>query len=165
MTSGTDKGRTASAGTAGPSRDWPAEQEVSLRLWIALARCYATFSRNVAVKVAGYGLTMPQFGVLEALHHLGRLTLGDLASKLLVTGGNITYVMDKLEDQGLVVRERCDDDRRVIWARLTDEGEELVSTVFPEHARHIHELTSGLEPEERQVLRRLLKKLGHSLAE
>ena len=77
---------------------------MALRLWIALARCYQTFSRAVAAKVAEYGLTLPQFGILEALYHLGPLSHGELAEKLLVTGGNVTYIMGRLESQGLVER-------------------------------------------------------------
>lgn len=145
-------------------RDWGDEQEVSLRLWIALARCYATFAREVASRVGEYGLTTPQFGVLEALNHLGALTLGDLADKLLVTGGNITYVMDRLEERGLVTRERCDEDRRVVWANLTPAGRQLIEDVFPEHVDFIHDLARALEEDERADLRRLLKKLGRSVA-
>lgn len=107
-----------------------------------------------------YDLTVPQFGVLEALHHLGPLSLGELAEKLLVTGGNITYVMDRLEAQGLVYRERSDADRRVVKAFLTDEGRERIAAVFPGHAAFIHDLMSVLEPDERETLRALLKKLG-----
>ena len=104
------------------SQNWTEGEERALRLWIALARCYVTFSRAVACKVAEYDLTAPQFGVMEALLHKGPLSLGELAEKLLVTGGNVTYVMDRLEAQGLVVRERSGDDRRVVRAHLTSKG-------------------------------------------
>jgi MarR family 2-MHQ and catechol resistance regulon transcriptional repressor len=145
-------------------RTWGEEEERALRLWIALARCYATFSRAVAVKVAEYGLTTAQFGILEALHHLGPLSLGELAEKLLVTGGNVTYVMDRLEEQGLVRRDRSGEDRRVVLARLTDEGQKVISGVFPGHADFILELTEPLELDEKEVLRALLKKLGKGVA-
>lgn len=116
-------------------------------------------------KIAEYGLTSPQFGVLEALHHLGSLSLGDLADKLLVSGGNITYVMDRLEERGLVERERSEEDRRVILARLTPEGRELVADAFPDHASYVRELMDALEPSEEKELRRLLKKLGKSVSQ
>ena len=125
-----------------PERTWSAGEERALRLWIALARCYATFARAVAARVAEYGLTTPQFGVLEALHHLCPLPLGELAEKLLVTGGNVTYVMDRLEEQGLVMRERSSADRRVVRAQLTEAGERLVAEVFPGHAEAVAELAA-----------------------
>ena len=145
-------------------REWSAEEERALLLWIALARCYRTFARAVAARIAEYGLTTPQFGILEALHHLGPLSLGDLADKLLVTGGNVTFVIDRLEEQGLVERVRSTEDRRVVKAQLTEEGRRVIAGVFPQHARAIAELARQLKPEEQEELRRLLKRLGLGIA-
>lgn len=145
-------------------RDWSNEEEHALRLWISLARCYATFSRAVACKVAEYDLTAPQFGVLEALYHLGPLSLGELAEKLLVTGGNITYVMDRLESQGMVARERSGNDRRVVKAHLTTKGRATIEGVFPGHVDFVRSLVEELDLEEQQELRGLLKRLGKSVA-
>jgi MarR family 2-MHQ and catechol resistance regulon transcriptional repressor len=141
-------------------REWTDDQGTALRLWVTLARCHATYSKALASKVQDYGLTTPQFGTLEALYHLGPLTLGELADKLLVTGGNVTYVMDRLEDQGLVYRYRRPDDRRVIQARLTTEGRELVADVFPGHASYVEHLSRHLSTEEQTVLHGLLRTLG-----
>ncbi|MDZ7781261.1 MAG: MarR family transcriptional regulator [Gemmatimonadota bacterium] len=146
-------------------RPWSADQEESLRLWIALARCYSSFAKAVSCKIQEYGLTTPQFGVLEALFHLGPLSLGELAEKLLVTGGNVTYVMDRLEQRGLVYRDRSEGDRRVIQAKLTTAGREMISSVFPGHVEYVEHLTRHLEPNERRELRSLLKKLGRGIAE
>ena len=146
-------------------RTWSDTEEQALRLWIALARCYVTFSRAVACKVAEYDLTAPQFGVLEALYHLGPLSLGELAEKLLVTGGNVTYVMDRLEAQGLVARERSGDDRRVVRAHLTTKGRRTIEGVFPRHAVFVEGLVEVLDPEEKETLRALLKKLGKGIAQ
>jgi len=144
-------------------RAWSDEQDVSLRLWVTLARCYSTYAKAIAAKVQDYGLTTPQFGTLEALYHLGPLSLGELADKLLVTGGNVTYVMDRLEDQGLVYRYRRPDDRRVILARLTPEGRELVAEVFPGHASYIQHLSRHLSPDEQNQLSGMLKALGKGI--
>ena len=147
------------------ARDWPEGQERALRLWVALARCYGTYARAVSTKVHEYGLTTPQFGILEALYHLGPLSLGDLAGKLLVTGGNVTYVMDRLEEQGLVYRERSPSDRRCIRAKLTERGHEVIAGVFPGHAAFIEEMSAGLTLTEQEELRSLLKRLGRSIGE
>lgn len=160
-----------SAGAASPDLDHPAEREwtedqgTALRLWVVLARCYATYAKAIAAKVQEYGLTTPQFGTLEALYHLGPLSLGELADKLLVTGGNVTYVMDRLEDQGLVYRFRRPDDRRVIQARLTPEGRDLVAEVFPGHASFVEELSRHLTTEEQETVADLLKRLGTGIQE
>jgi len=141
-------------------RDWTEEQGAALRLWITLARCHATYAKAIAAKVQDYGLTTPQFGTLEALYHLGPLSLGDLAEKLLVTGGNVTYVMDRLEDQGLVYRYRCPEDRRVIHAKLTPEGRDLVAEVFPGHTSYVEHLSRHLSTEDQEMLSNLLRQLG-----
>lgn len=146
------------------NRNWSDDEEKALRLWIALARCYVTFSRAVACKVAEYDLTAPQFGVLEALYHMGPLSLGELAEKLLVTGGNVTYVMDRLEAQDLVARERSGDDRRVVKAHLTTKGRATIEGVFPGHVDFVHGLVSALDPKDRDALRDLLKTLGKGIA-
>ena len=136
----------------------------ALRLWIALARSAATFSRALAARLADLELTLPQFGVLEALYHLGPLPLGELADKLLVTGGNVTFVMNRLEEQGLVTRARCEEDRRVVRACLTPLGHERIAEIFPGHADYVHELAGQLDPEEQELLRNLLRKLGKGIA-
>lgn len=145
-------------------RDWPEGQRTALGLWVALARCYATYAKAIATKVQEYDLTTPQFGTLEALYHLGPLSLGELADKLLVTGGNVTYVMDRLESRGLVARYRSEDDRRVVHARLTPEGRRLVAGVFPGHAEYVEHLCRHLDVEEQEELRRMLKELGKGIA-
>jgi len=146
------------------NKSWSDEEEKALRLWINLARCYVTFSRAVACKVAEYDLTAPQFGVLEALYHLGPLSLGELAEKLLVTGGNVTYVMDRLEAQDLVARERSGDDRRVVRAHLTTKGRATIDAVFPGHVDFVRGLVQPLEPDDRDTLKTLLKKLGKGIS-
>ncbi|HKJ03753.1 MAG TPA: MarR family transcriptional regulator [Longimicrobiales bacterium] len=164
-----ERGKAPVEGSSGAATDvpaprtWSVDQERSLRLWISLARCYSTFSRAIACKVQEYGLTTPQFGILEALYHLGPLSLGDLAGKLLVTGGNVTYVMDRLEEQGLVYRERSPEDRRIIQAKLTQEGHALIAGVFPEHGAFVEDLCGALDLDEQEQLRALLKKLGRAI--
>lgn len=150
--------------TRGETRQDDGREEAALRLWIVLARSYQTLTRVVSARVVRSGLTIPQFGILEALYHLGPLSLGELAEKLLVTGGNVTYVMDRLEEQGLVFRQRSEMDRRVVEARLTPEGEALITRIFPEHAQFIADAVAHLDPEEVDTLRTLLKKLGKGVA-
>lgn len=112
--------------------------------------------------IRAYGLTTPQFALMEALYHLGPLPLSEIGQKLLVTSGNVTYVMDNLCELGLVMRDRSPDDRRVIYARLTPKGEALIERIFPRHANEVRELFSVLTPEEQNQLRTLLKKLGRA---
>ena len=128
-----------------------------------MARAHASVLKAVTARISDYGLTPSQFAVLEALHHLGPLPLGELAEKLLVTGGNITYVVDRLEQQELVARVRRTDDRRVVHAALQPAGQRLMREIFPDHAQFIEHLFAALSATEQEELRTLLKKLGTSM--
>lgn len=106
------------------------------------------------------GLTVGQFGVLEALLHLGPMCQRTLGEKLLRSGGNITLVIDNLQKHGLVRRERQTQDRRTIVIHLTPKGLGLIKRVFAVHAKMILKEMSPLEPNEQEELRRLCRKLG-----
>ena len=141
------------------------DEHAGLHAWVVLARAYHTILRAISRDATRYGITVGQFAVLEALYHKGPLALGQIGSLLVVTAGNVTYVVDQLERRGLVERERRPDDRRVIYASLTPKGRALVDEIFPQHARYVSSLVDTLEPAEREEMCRLLKKLGLSVAE
>lgn len=138
--------------------------DLALSLWVKLARASATFGRRTVEDIRSYGLTQPQFGVLEALGHLGSLPLGELSRKELSSCGNTTVVVDNLEKEGLVERRHCTEDRRVVYVQLTPKGETLFKEIFVKHVRFVTDLVSVLTREEQEQLARLLKKLGTSLA-
>lgn len=134
--------------------------DLALSMWVKLARAAGTFGRLTGADIEGYGLTAPQFSVLEALGHLGPMTIGDLGRKTLSTGGNMTVVVGNLEREGLVSRTHDPKDRRVIMVELTAKGTRLFSEIFPKHAAFVGKIASVLTEEEQAELSRLLKKLG-----
>lgn len=142
-----------------------ASEEVALKLWVILSRAHAAIARHAEADVARHGLTGTEFAILEALYHLGPLLLGQVQQKILVSSGGVTYLVDRLEQKGLVKRQECPNDRRARYAALTAEGERLVSRIFPEHAQHIARAVSGLTTAERAQATTLLRKLGTAAAE
>ncbi|HEU4753262.1 MAG TPA: MarR family transcriptional regulator, partial [Armatimonadota bacterium] len=107
-----------------PTRYQGSEEEVrALDAWIKLLRCTESLVGRQSARLAEQGLTVSQFGALEALLHLGPLCQRELGEKLLKSSGNITMVVDNLERRGLVRRERSAEDRRYITVHLTPEGE------------------------------------------
>ena len=139
--------------------------DLALSLWVKLARAHDTFSRLAQQDIAHYGLTGPQFSVIEALGHLGPMKITNFCSKLLVSGGNVTVVVDNLEKTGLVERVHSKDDRRTIVVQLTPKGKKLFHQIFVKHAAHITKLASILTESEQEQLAALLKKLGIGLKE
>lgn len=139
--------------------------DTALTLWVKLARAFSVFSKATGEDIEGYGLTQAQFGVLECLGHLGPMTMGQLCRKKLVSGGNMTVVVDNLEKLSLVERVHSTRDRRAITLQLTAKGKRLFEEIFPKHAKYVASLASALSAEEQVQLGTLLKKLGLSIRE
>jgi MarR family 2-MHQ and catechol resistance regulon transcriptional repressor len=137
--------------------------DLALSLWVKLARANSVVSRQTKIDIERYGLTAPQFAVLEALGHLGPMNMGTLCSKLLVTGGNVTVVIDNLEKADLVMRKQDTEDRRTVTVQLTSKGKEKFENIFPKHARFIADAMRMLTKDEQIEAARLLKKLGLAL--
>jgi MarR family 2-MHQ and catechol resistance regulon transcriptional repressor len=139
--------------------------DLALSLWVKLARASSTFSHLTNMDIQRYGLTQPQFSVIEALGHLGPMKMGSFCSKMLTSGGNITVVIDNLEKDGLVERIPFPKDRRATTVRLTSKGEKLFNDIFSKHAQFVTKIASVLGEEEQIQLSALLKKLGMALQE
>jgi len=142
------------------TRQYGRKADSALSMWVKLARAYAVLQHRSDDDIRSYGLTAPQFGVLETLGHLGPMLTGELGRKRLVSGGNVTVVVDNLSKQGLVERKVCAEDRRQIYVQLTAKGRRLFEKIFPKHVEFILSLAGVLTEDEQQDLGRLLKKLG-----
>lgn len=132
----------------------------ALKLWVVLARAYNAVAEHDRVSLAREGFTPAEFAVLEVLYHKGPLLLGEVQRKVLVSSGGITYLVDRLEERGLVERRPCAEDRRARYAALTKEGEALMRRIFPAHAERLERALSGLDEDEKREAVRLLRKLG-----
>ena len=137
------------------------EQETAvLKLYTQLMRATNTVTERMHRHLRTHRLSISQFGVLEALYHLGAMCQKDIGNKILKTSGNITLVIDNLEKRKLVQRKRDPQDRRRMTVQLTPKASQLMQTLFPGHARTARAVFSALAPEEQAALGRLLKKLG-----
>jgi len=147
------------------TKQYGKKADLALSTWVKLARAFWTFNKHTVDDIRTYGLTQPQFSVLESLGHLGEMTLGELSKKQLVSCGNTTVVVDNLEREDLVERRHCKNDRRAVYVHLTPKGKRMFKEIFQQHARYVQKLASVLTQEEQEQLSRLLKKLGLALRE
>jgi MarR family 2-MHQ and catechol resistance regulon transcriptional repressor len=144
-----------------PTKYQGAENEVrALNAFITLVRASEAVLGTLHRDLVGRRLTLSQFGVMEALFHLGPLCQGELAGKLLRSGASTTSVVEGLEKRGLVVRQRTEEDKRFVRVALTGKGRRLIQEIFPAHAERVTRLFSVLQEEEQEQLRRLCRKLG-----
>lgn len=143
----------------------PDERSSALKLWVVLSRAHDAIAEHARADVSRHGLTLAEFGIMEALFHRGPMLLGEVQRRILVSSGGITYLVNRLEERGLVERRECEEDRRARYAALTGEGEALVRRIFPEHARCLEHALAGLDAGEKEEAIRLLRELGRHAAE
>lgn len=132
----------------------------SLELYIALSRASEWVNAHADREIRKHGLNRTEFGVLEMLYHLGPQPLQQIGQKVLMSSGNITYVVDKLEKKELVKRRTSSQDRRLIYAEVTEAGCQFINNIFPSHAAVIKQAMDGLTEQEKEQAILLLKKLG-----
>lgn len=141
------------------------EEVRALDALVKLTRAADAVNRRLDGLLAEAHLTASQFGVLEALLHLGQLCQKDLAAKLLKSDGNLTMVLGNLEKRGLVTRTRDPQDKRLLNVQLTVAGRRLIRSLFPRHAANVAAAFSALTPAEQETLGKLSKKLGLAQAD
>jgi MarR family 2-MHQ and catechol resistance regulon transcriptional repressor len=142
------------------------EEVLALNTLIKLNRSVNALQTHLIPAVQkDFGITESQFAVLEALHHLGPLSQGQLCQKILKSGSNLTTVVDNLERDGLVRRDRDAEDRRVQIVTLTDQGRSVIAEAFPAHVARVTALLGVLSPVEQLELGRLCVKLGKLISE
>ncbi|MEV5981612.1 MarR family transcriptional regulator [Streptomyces sp. NPDC052114] len=152
--------------------DWARERpDLDTSPLEVLARLHRTFIRyntRLTGAIERHGLAVAGFDVLTALRRAGapyRLTAGQLADSGLVSSAGVTLRIDRLEKDGLIVRERDAEDRRVVYSRLTDAGLAKIDEVFAEHLDNERRMLGGLSPAERRQLARLMSKLERSITD
>ncbi|MGG1551067.1 MarR family winged helix-turn-helix transcriptional regulator [Paenibacillus ferrarius] len=136
------------------------DKNIALDLYIALSRASEWVNAHGDRDIRKHGLNRTEFGVLELLYHKGPQPIQQIGSKVLMSSGNITYVVDKLVKKNYVIRNTSAEDRRLVFAEITAEGKQFIEEVFPSHTEVIEGAVAGLTRDEQRVASALLKKLG-----
>jgi DNA-binding MarR family transcriptional regulator len=133
-----------------------------LRLWLRLLKATRLVEGALRERMrAERGTTLPRFDVMAALYRAGEgLRMSDLSDVLMVSNGNVTGIVDRLEAEGLVARVAVEGDRRAVRVRLTTAGREAFEDMAEEHEVWVDGLLSGLTPRETEEAARLLEKLS-----
>ncbi len=137
----------------------PIAKDLSVTTYVKLVRTAEALHSEVSRGLMVEGLTASQFSALKVLRLHGPLAQRDIANYLLKTGGNITVVVDNLEKQGLVTRIRDTEDRRFVFVRLTEAGEELFDRLYQPHLERIRETMEAVSEANLTVLLELLEQL------
>lgn len=145
---------------------------LELRVWLRMLTCVQMIEGTVRARLrASFDTTLPRFDVLAQLDAAERhggsgprttMTMGELSSRLMVTSGNVTGLIDAMEREGLVARQPHPTDRRSTLIGLTDGGRTLFARMAPVHAGWIDDLMAGMSDAEARTLLRLLGRLKES---
>jgi MarR family 2-MHQ and catechol resistance regulon transcriptional repressor len=129
-------------------------------VWLVLGKASRAIEQNAVHSIAGLGLGLSDFAVLESLLHKGPQAVNLIGKRVLLTSGSITAAIDRLQRKKLVTRTADPVDHRTRIVQLTEAGRRLIETAFERHAKDMEETLAVLRPAERRELVRLLKKAG-----
>jgi DNA-binding MarR family transcriptional regulator len=142
-----------------------ADDHMALRLWLRLLACTNLIEAPLRTRLrTQFDGSLPRFDLMAQLdRHPQGLKMRDLSQRLMVTGGNVTGLTDKLVAEGLVERREDPHDRRAYTVRLTPEGKRQFRTMARAHEGWVAELLGGLGADKQALLFELLGELKHSL--
>src|SRR5512145_2451583 len=137
------------------------EDHSALRIWLRLLTCTQLIERRVRSGLREeFGTTLPRFDLMAQLErHPEGLKMNELSRLLMVTGGNVTAIVDQLEKEALVERIAEPADRRAWLIRLTSAGDKSFAEMARAHEQWVVELLAGMSRREQDELLRLLAKM------
>ncbi|GAB5376353.1 MAG: MarR family transcriptional regulator [Acuticoccus sp.] len=149
---------------AAPDADTDTDTE-ALRLWLRLFATANLVEAELSRRLrAEFTMTLPRFDLMAQLDKAGEaVTLGELSRRLMVTNGNVTGLVDRLVDDGLVERRVRRADRRSATVRLTEAGETLFRDMAKAHRGWVAELFAGVDAPSQARLSALLREARESV--
>jgi DNA-binding MarR family transcriptional regulator len=135
-----------------------ADHHASLRLWLRLLSCTTRIEDTIRQRLREqFGITLPRFDLMAQLEREPEgLTMGEVSRRMMVTGGNVTTIVDQLEREHLVQRSAVPGDRRAYHLTLTEAGRQAFATMAQAHEAWVLELMSPLSAKEQTQLGTLL---------
>jgi len=136
----------------------PADHEAELRLWLRLLTCTTLIEGEIRRRLREtFDVTLPRFDLLAQLDKApGGMTLGELSQRMMVSNGNVTGLVERLQAQGLIERRPSPSDRRAQIVSLTAEGRRAFRVMARTHEGWIADMFSAMTPEDTEALMQIL---------
>lgn len=143
-----------------------ADHHASLRLWLRLLSATTRIEDTIRQRLREqFGITLPRFDLMAQLEREPQgLSMGELSRRMMVTGGNVTSIVDQLENEQLVQRHAQPGDRRAYAVQLTPAGRKAFAAMATAHERWVVELLSPLSAQQQEHLHQLLGTLKNAKA-
>lgn len=141
--------------------DAQGDEHDQLRLWLRLFSVARLIENEVRRRLLQeFDTTFPRFDILSQVERApDGLNLGELSQRLMVSPGNITAVIKRLVEDGLILREQNPADRRESFIHMTPLGRAAFAEMAAAHEGWIRSLTAGLDPAETRQMLGLLRKM------
>lgn len=138
----------------------PGDHKAELRLWLRLLTCTTLVEGSIRRRLReAFDVTLPRFDLMAQLDKTpSGMTLGELSSRMMVSNGNVTGLVERLVSDGLIDRRPAPKDRRAQIVSLTAEGRRTFRTMARAHEGWIAEIFEGLSPSDTETLMRMLAK-------
>jgi DNA-binding MarR family transcriptional regulator len=147
------------------AQERPNDHQDEVRLWLRLLTCATMIEGEIRKRLRErFDVTLPRFDLLAQLEKVpDGMTLGELSRRMMVSNGNITGLVERLVELGLVERLPHPADRRTAFVRLTPDGHAGFIQMASSHADWLAELFGGLPEQDIRVLMRLLGHMKQSV--
>lgn len=130
------------------------------RPYLLLMKTTKVIQERIRTEMIKNKVNLTEFSVLEVLYLKGKQTIQQIGASILVASGSMTYIIDKLEQKGLLKRYGCPNDRRVIHVELTEEGLCLMDDIMPNHQELVNDMFGTLDDHESKTMVKLLEKVS-----
>jgi MarR family transcriptional regulator, organic hydroperoxide resistance regulator len=143
--------------SASPSAALAADQAADpLRVWFRILRLHRRALNTVATELKALGLSVPQFDLLSTLTEREGLSQQELAERLYVTKGNVSGLLDRMVEAGLVERRAIPGDRRSNALHLTPKGRDLAEKGIAAQKAYVRSTLGALAPQDLADLERIV---------
>lgn len=131
-----------------------------LKPMITLFKAHQQLVKFIKIDISDTNLDLNEFAVLEVVYHYNKITVNEIHNKLLVAASSLSYILNKLKQKNLIIKEQSKADKRVYYVSLTNNGNKLANNIFKKHYSNLEELFNVLTTTEKDTLSNLLKKIG-----
>jgi MarR family transcriptional regulator, 2-MHQ and catechol-resistance regulon repressor len=139
--------------------------DTNIRLMVVVQKLNMTFNSTMGKNISDLGLTTSEFIVLAHLNNKEKEKIQNLAKIAFVTSGTATYIVNKLINQGYVMKNQDDRDKRVFWISITDNGEKRYLAVFRKHMIYLNKVLGKFSEKEKLEFIEQVKYFGKHIEE
>lgn len=139
-------------------------QNKEIEIWMLFRKVLAVAQRIAEEDLRKYDSTPSQFGILLNLSEENLIPMSELSRQAACVNSNITSIISRMEEKGLVQRNQDQRDRRIVKVKLTEKGKELIEQTLPAHYQFLKNLLEFYNEEELEQLYKLLSKFYENVS-